>query len=134
MAKIVLLFQRNKGPKHQGLYSIVWSQKRLDRLMYWRFLRLRLTSHGSSKDYDLGLRKTLQNSELVFEDRKFSGEELNLIFDFFRRLVEEEDTLEIIDGQIIVAFTHLLPRNCENQYRSAPNITFGKQWWNNLLD
>lgn len=57
----------------------------------------------------------------MFKDRKFSGEDLILIFDFLTRLVEEADTLKVITDQLMVLLTHLITGNAGDQYRSASN-------------
>lgn len=85
---VVTFFQRKKGPKHQILYRIVLSQNQFDLLMSDRFHRLHLTSGGSSQAENFCLRKPLQKLELMIEDRKFSGYDPILIFEFLTRILE----------------------------------------------
>lgn len=57
----------------------------------------------------------------MFKDRKNSGEDAILIFDFLNRLVEAADTLEISEDQHMVLLTHFLAGSAADQYRAAAN-------------
>lgn len=89
--------------------------------MPYRHYRLRLTSHGGSHTDTFRPRKPLQNLEAMFKDRTFSGEDPILIFDFWTRLVEEAETLEIFQGQLMVLLPYLLAGSAADQYQAAAN-------------
>lgn len=57
----------------------------------------------------------------MFKNRKFSGEELILIFDFLTKPVEEANTLEISAGQLMALLLHFLTGGSTDHYREAAN-------------
>lgn len=57
----------------------------------------------------------------MFKYIKLSGEYPILIFDFLTKLVEEADTLDISEGQLMVLLPHLLTGSVTDQYRAAAN-------------
>lgn len=61
------------------------------------------------------LRKNLQNLEFSFKDHEFSDEDQILIIDFLTRLVQEEETPEISEGQLMVLLPHLLNGSAGDQ-------------------
>lgn len=80
----------------------------MDHLLLYCYYRLRLKSQDRTHSETFGLRKTLQNLELIFKDRKFSGEDPIVCFDFLTWLVEEANTFDISEGQLMVLLPHIL--------------------------
>lgn len=89
--------------------------------MSHRYYVLHLTNQDCNHNETFRLRKTLQNLELIFKDPKISGEDQILILDFLTRLVEEADTWDISEGQLMVMYPSLLKGNAYDQYRAAAN-------------
>lgn len=108
-------------PKHPVLYSLLPSKKIFNLIMSNRFYRLRVKNQDLTHTETFLLRKMLQNLELTFKDRKFSGEEPILIFDFLTRLVEESYTLDITEGQLMVFLSHVLSVISCDQDRAGSN-------------
>lgn len=52
------------------------------------------------------------------KDFKFSGEEQIILFDFLNRLVEDADTLDVSEGQLMVCLWHMLTKTAAREYRS----------------
>lgn len=65
------------------------------------------------------LHRTLKNLELKIKHFKFSGEDPIIIFDFLIRLVEESNTLQLSEEQIIVYIPHTLTNTTACEYRST---------------
>lgn len=65
------------------------------------------------------------------KEYKFSGEYQILIFDILSLLIEETDTNEMSEGQLMVCMPHLLTRTATRQYRSACNSSYasGLRYW-----
>lgn len=57
--------------------------------------------------------------ELKKNDLKFSGEDLIIIFDFLDRLVEEADTLDISEGQLMGFLMHMFTETVAREYSST---------------
>lgn len=66
----------------------------------------------------------LMNLDLTFKDRKFSGEDPILIFDFLDRLVGEVGTLEISEGKVMVLLLHSIARSTGVQYHAIKYGSF----------
>ena len=118
-AVAISFHQRQKGPKHPGLDSLVPSDERFDRLMSYRYYRLINTEPMRTHQSTTRLHKTLKNIELTMRDHKFSGEDPVLVLDFLTRVVEEADTLGMSEGQLIVCLPHLLTKKAAQHFRSA---------------
>lgn len=103
-----LSFKKNKNPKRWGLYSNILSQMRFDRLMFCRYCSLYLSSHGYSHGVKFCISKSLQNSEIMLGDRKFSSEKSILIFYLLIRLVEGADMQRISKGQLMALLPFLI--------------------------
>lgn len=84
-----------RDPRIWEFIVLILCEKRFDRLMSYRYYRLRLTNQDCTHGETFRLHKKLQKLERTFKDCKFSGEEQILTFDFFTMLVEEADTLDI---------------------------------------
>lgn len=69
----------NKCTKYLSLWKISPWQKRFERHISYHYCRLRFTSHGLSHPQTFRFCKRLQNWELMFKDRKFLGEDTNII-------------------------------------------------------
>lgn len=80
-----------------------------------------MTNKDSTDAETFRLRKTLQNLELPFKDRKFYGKDPILIFDFLARLIEEADTLDISEGKLMVLLHYRISGSSRDQYRVAAN-------------
>lgn len=65
----------------------------------------------------------------MFKDRNFSGEHLILILYVLTGIVEEENTIDISQSQVMVLFPHLLNGNAGDQYRAAPNASCSGNVW-----
>lgn len=79
-----------------------------------------MTSQDRTYAETFCLRKNLQNLKLAFKDCKVSGEELILIFDF-HALLDEDNTLDVSDVQLMVLLPHSLSVSTGDQYRAAAN-------------
>lgn len=77
------------------------------------------TNQDRTRDETFRLDKTLRNLELTSKDRKFSGEDPILTFDFLTRFVEP--TLEISEGQIMALLPKLLSGSTGDQQRATEN-------------
>ena len=97
--KGVPFHQRRKGPSNRRLASLQTSNKRYQQLMSYRYYRLQKKAHTGDHARMTQLHSLLKNLDLSFRERKFSGQDPILIFDFLTRMVEECDTS--------VSYTHL---------------------------
>ena len=101
------IHQRKKGPKQQGLDSLVPSDERFDRLMSYRYFRPLHTTSMRTHETTTRLHKTLKNIDLTMRKHKFSGEDTILGFDFLSRVVEEADLLGMNEGQLVLSLIHI---------------------------
>lgn len=99
-----MFFHRTKGAKQTGLDALVPYEERLHRLMPDRYYRLAATTTNRTSTTTTRLHRTLKKIELTMKDFNFSREDPILIFDFLRRLVQEDDTLDMNEGQLMVYF------------------------------
>lgn len=84
---------------------------------------LRLTCYGTSHADSIRLRRTLQNQEIMFNDREFFDEYPILIFDLPTSLIEEPNTVEISKGQLLSQLPHLQTFRASKQYKAAQNVS-----------
>lgn len=63
----------------------------------------------------------LTNIYLIIRDLKFSGEVPILTFELLTLVVEEANSLEVNEVQLIVFLLHLLIKNAAQHFRSASN-------------
>jgi len=115
---IVPFHQRRKGPSHPGLASLQPSNRKYQRLMSYRYYRLRKTKQTRDHARTTQLHKLLKNLDLSFRESKFSGQDPILIFDFLTRMVEECDTLGMSEAQSFMALPHFLSDNARTQFRA----------------
>lgn len=117
---LILFFSsKNNCPKRPGIYIIIPSEERFDRLISYRYQPLPLNSHGCSRADTLRLLKSLQNIERLFRDRKFLREDSILIFDFLTTLVEK--AREISEGKLMALLPDLLTNNAGEKYNAPDN-------------
>ena len=128
---IVPFHQRSKGPSHRRLASLQPSNKKYQRLMSYRYYRLRKTTHTRDHARTTQLHKLLKNLDLSFRESKFSGQDPILIFNFLTRMVEECDTLGMSEAQAFMALPHLLSDNARTQFRAmqSGSRTSGVTCW-----
>lgn len=60
---------------------------------------------------------------MSFRERKFKGEDPILLLNFLTSLVEEADTVDISEGQMIVLARHLLIKYDGEQYHARTNAS-----------
>ena len=70
---VIPFSQRTKGPSHPGLASLRPSHERYDRLMSYRYHRLRRPCHSRNSASTLRLHKLITNLDLTFKENKFAG-------------------------------------------------------------
>ena len=114
-------FSRVKGPKHGSLKSIKPSDVLFDRLMNYRYYRLKRTKGSRSSKHILEVRKHLKSLDITLKEYKFNGQDPILVFDFLSRFVEQADTLRMTEMQAFVALPHYLSGTAENQFRAIRN-------------
>lgn len=66
---------------------------------------------------------------------KFSGEDLILVFDFLSHLVEEADSIDINEGQLMVYIPHMLNKTATRKYRSnsSENRANVLEYWSEAM-
>ena len=90
--------------------------------MSYRYFRLRKMAQTRDRARKSQFLKLLKNLDLSFSERKFSGRDPILIFDFLTRMVEECDTLGMSEAQEFMALPHFLSNNARTQYLSLIHI------------
>lgn len=118
---VVTFFEREKGPKHDGLSSLKPSNPLYDRLMSYRYYRLMRTSDRRSSRSTGMLSALLKRMGLTMKEHSFSGDDPIMVFDFLTRFVEEADTLSMSEAQAFVALPHFLVGNANKQFRASRN-------------
>lgn len=88
--------------------------------MPYEYYLLRRTNANRTNASTLRLCKKLKSPELTFRERNYTGEDHFIIFDFLNRLVEEADTLDISEVQMMVLIPHLI-KDAGEQYRTSTN-------------
>ncbi len=111
--------ERLKGPRYPGLSPIKPSDLMFDRVMNYRYYRLKLVRNSRSANHTLELRKHLKSLEITFKNDQFTGEDPVLILSFLQRLVEEADTLGMTEGQAYIALPYVLKGTAQEQFRSS---------------
>lgn len=84
---IILSFERDKGPKHSGLSSLIPSNSWFDRLMKYQYYQ---QSHVTGVCESAATRRTrthIKGLKLVLEKSIFDGSDQMLVFSFLTRFV-----------------------------------------------
>ena len=85
--------RRRKGPKHPGLHVLRPSNPAFDRLMSYRYYRLRKTTHSRTARETGKVRDFIKRMDTSLRRHRFSGGDPVLILEFLRRFVQEADIL-----------------------------------------
>ena len=109
---------RDKGPKHPGLASLQPSDGRYDKLLSYRYYRLKRVIQTRNSSSTTRLISLIKNLELTFSERKFDGKDPILILDFLARFTEECDILGMTEGQAFMALPKFLAKTAATQYRA----------------
>ena len=108
----------HKGPSHRGIASLQPSNKRDQLLMSYRYYLLRNMAHTREHARTTQLHKLLKFFVLSFRESKFSGQDQIQIFDFLTKMVEECETVGMIEAQAFMDLPHFLSNNAWIQYRA----------------
>ena len=118
VSAIVPFHQRLKGPSNLLLASLQPSNQRYQRLMSYRYYRLRKTAHTRDHQRTSQLHKFLKNLDLSFRESKLSGRDPTFIFYFLTRMVEECDTLGISKAPAFMNLPYFFSDNARTQDRA----------------
>lgn len=90
-------------------------------MMPYRYYHRRLRNQDRNHVETLRLRTTFQNLEMPVKDRKCSSENQILKINSLNCFVEEVDTLDISEGQLMVFLCHLLTKISGDKYHATAN-------------
>ena len=117
----ITFFEREKGPRHMGLKTIKPSNSSFDRLMNYRYYRLKDGRSKRSHATSQATRHFIKSMDLTFKEHRFDGSDPILVFDFLTRFVEEADILTLNEGQAFLILPHYLSGSASTQFRAMRN-------------
>ncbi len=109
--------ERKKGPRHEGLVTIKPSNSIFDRLMNYRYYRLKDARSKRSLTAIQFIKKLIKSMDITFK-AKFDGTKPILVLDFLSRFVEEADMLNMNEGQAYLILPHYLSGSADTQFRA----------------
>ncbi len=117
----IAFFEREKGPRYPGITSIKPADPAFDKVMNYRYYRLKRVKNARSASNTVEVRRHLKALELTLKSEKFSGKDPILVLNFLARFVEEADTIRMTEAQAFIALPHFLTGQAENEFRSSRN-------------
>lgn len=113
----VTFAERKKGPRHMGLSTIKPSNSIFDRLMNYRYYRLKDVRTKRSLTATQAVKKFGKSLEVTFK-MKFDGTDPMMILTFLTRFVEEADILNMNEGQAYLLLPRFMNDPAESQLRA----------------
>ena len=104
-----------------GLKTIKPSNSSFDRLMNYRYYRLKDGRSKRSHATSQATRHFIKSMDLTFKEHRFDGSDPILVFDFLTRFVEEADILTLNEGQAFLILPHYLSGSASTQFRAMRN-------------
>ena len=117
----VPFFERAKGPKHPGLSSLRSSDPMYDRLLSYRYYRLREKKAGVNAAGMIKLRIFMKSLDITMQGHRFDGSDPIAVFSFLIHFVTEADKLNMSEGQAYLAIPSYLKGSAKSQFSSMQN-------------
>ena len=114
----ISFYQREKGARYPGLYTIKPADPTFDRLLNYRYYRLQRTRVTRSSERTLEVKKHIKSLDLSLR-KKFTGKDPVMILNFLTRFVEEADIIKMTEAQALLALPHYLMDSAETQFRAS---------------